>query len=463
MIVALALIFGIRALLSVLLPPVADEAYYLIWANHLSWAYVDHPGMVAWLLAGMRGIISDPFIAARVLSALLYAAAIGAIYSTLRTLGKGPSVAAAAALTFMLIPYHFVVGITYQVEQPLIAGTAIAIWAWVRLTTTQQNHYFYILAVALAAILNTKLTAGLLAVGFALLVALVPTRWAWLKRAHFWGGAGVVFAGMMPFLYWQVTHEWISFMFHVKRVGETVWFQYFFEFMGNQLLYLSPVILAWFWVSVRQRPRSIVRRDMLVLSGILWIPFALLSIKTQVYPHWPIIATIPMVIAIADAESPCLRRWLMSTSVFTGLVLAVLLLVQPSYLRSEVRHNRQVVHQLQGKIAASPTPPKILSDFHGSVGILSILTGYPVGMTQAINAEHPRWGDTQIAQWETGDIPKGRDALLWIEPTPQLITQLATQFKTVTSHPEWQLTVLEPHISKKQFIWCENAIEATRL
>lgn len=454
---AIGLIFFIRAILSILLPPVADEAYYIMWAQHPSWAYVDHPGMTAWLLAVAQLLIPGPFLAARILSAIIYTLTAIVIYDSVRALGKRSGLALGIALTLLLIPYHFVVGITYQVEQPLILGTALAIWSWIKLTIRQQSRYFYVLAAALAMMINTKLTAGFLVIGLLILIVTNRTRWTWVRNAHFWTAISLLVVSMVPFLVWQSHHQWISFMFHAKRVGEAHWFEHFFEFIGNQLLYLSPVLFAWFWIAARQKPRSQIRKDMLILAAILWVPFLILSVKTIVYPHWPIIATIPMLIAIADIDRKDTKKWIIGMATFSSVVLLVLLIVQPSYLKPEVRHNREVIPQIQALLKASPSSTKVLSDFHGSVGILSAFTGHSVGMTQVINANEPRWGATQIGLWESGRVPKGSNVLLWIDPSAEVERQLEAEFGSVTPKDQWHLTVLEPHITRKEFFWCENA------
>ena len=41
----------LRLALAASFPLVSDETYYRLWADHLSFSYLDHPPMVAWLIA----------------------------------------------------------------------------------------------------------------------------------------------------------------------------------------------------------------------------------------------------------------------------------------------------------------------------------------------------------------------------------------------------------------------------
>ena len=48
---AVAVLLALRLWLSVMAPPVGDEAYYWMWGQRLGWSYLDHPPLHAWLLS----------------------------------------------------------------------------------------------------------------------------------------------------------------------------------------------------------------------------------------------------------------------------------------------------------------------------------------------------------------------------------------------------------------------------
>jgi accessory gene regulator protein AgrB len=73
-------VFVLRLGLVFLFPPTADEAYYLLWAKHLSLSYVDHPPMVAFLNFIFTRLPIDLLIASRIGAMVLGLLITGVIY-----------------------------------------------------------------------------------------------------------------------------------------------------------------------------------------------------------------------------------------------------------------------------------------------------------------------------------------------------------------------------------------------
>ena len=48
--------------------PMGDEAYYWMWGQHLSWSYLDHPPLDAWLQAVIAAIFGWSNLSARLLT-----------------------------------------------------------------------------------------------------------------------------------------------------------------------------------------------------------------------------------------------------------------------------------------------------------------------------------------------------------------------------------------------------------
>ena len=53
------LLIAARLLAAGLVPLDPDETYYRLWSLFPSWAYYDHPAMVAWWMAAGRAIFGD--------------------------------------------------------------------------------------------------------------------------------------------------------------------------------------------------------------------------------------------------------------------------------------------------------------------------------------------------------------------------------------------------------------------
>ena len=66
-----ALLLILRAVMAVLLPLSADEAYYWLWSKHLAAGYFDHPPMIAWLIRAGTLLLGDTAAGVRLMGVLL--------------------------------------------------------------------------------------------------------------------------------------------------------------------------------------------------------------------------------------------------------------------------------------------------------------------------------------------------------------------------------------------------------
>lgn len=71
-----------KAWLSVMAPPIGDEAYYWLWGQRLDWSYFDHPPLHAWLLRAMS-LLGWNTVALRLLTWLTLAAIGLSVYDVL--------------------------------------------------------------------------------------------------------------------------------------------------------------------------------------------------------------------------------------------------------------------------------------------------------------------------------------------------------------------------------------------
>ena len=84
---ALLATLAIKLVLAYILPMSGDEAYFIVWAQHLDFGYYDHPPMVGWILHVLLYLGNSEVLLR--LPAILLATAIGyGIYRLLKPLMK---------------------------------------------------------------------------------------------------------------------------------------------------------------------------------------------------------------------------------------------------------------------------------------------------------------------------------------------------------------------------------------
>jgi 4-amino-4-deoxy-L-arabinose transferase-like glycosyltransferase len=280
----LLLPLAIRVFLAFTLELSPDEAYYAAWARLPDAAYLDHPPLVAWLIAGMTAVLGESELAVR-----LPALAAGAIlpwllYATSRTLGasRKSSVLATAAGTLTLLSTAG--GLLTTPDAPLALAWGLAVYFLARAIVARRQTPLAGAAVALAAALASKLT-GLLLWGW----ALIETRGIAFSRRVLWFAAGLV--GLVPVIAWNAARGWPMFAFHGARVAGRSGpsFATLGEFLAGQLGLLcigGAVLVGAAWIAGLRRGAERPLRFAATLSCGPVLSVVALSLFTKVEANW---------------------------------------------------------------------------------------------------------------------------------------------------------------------------------
>src|SRR6266568_2627907 len=119
---------AVRLVLGALVPITVDEAYYVDWARHLQPGYLDHPPLVAWLLAPSLALLGSSTLAVRRPAVLLQAGTTMLAASLARARG-GRAGAVTLALLLQAVPI-FSLGATLMTpDAPLAFAWAGALFA----------------------------------------------------------------------------------------------------------------------------------------------------------------------------------------------------------------------------------------------------------------------------------------------------------------------------------------------
>ncbi|HEX8910251.1 MAG TPA: glycosyltransferase family 39 protein, partial [Anaeromyxobacteraceae bacterium] len=233
-----------RVVLAALAPITTDEAYYVDWARHLAPGYLDHPPLVAWLIAGPLRLFGRHALAVRLPALLLQAGTTLLAASLVRRWGGARAALLAAAL-LQAAPVFSVGAVLATPDAPLAFAWVGALWAVDR--ALRRDPRLFLLAGALLGMAAlSKLTAGLLALG--LLVALLATREGRRALATPWPWLGLALALLLasPMLLWNAARGWPSFAFQLQHglSGHRFSWARLGQSLGAQAAYVSPVLLA---------------------------------------------------------------------------------------------------------------------------------------------------------------------------------------------------------------------------
>ena len=185
------LVWGILDLLCALFCEIhADEAYYRLYGQFLSWGYFDHPPMVGLMTAISGALIPTTSLilknlSVRLVTVLMHVATVWIVWKTIEE-GVGCKVySAKETLTrFLLVaasmPMFCAYGFLTTPDAPLLFFAALFYYAYRRYLTDHSWSMTTLLGISMAGMLYSKYMA-VLVIGLA-----VAANWRLLndKRAH---------------------------------------------------------------------------------------------------------------------------------------------------------------------------------------------------------------------------------------------------------------------------------------
>lgn len=238
-----ALLVAVRVAVYFLVPEPSgyfrDELYYLACADHLDFGYVDHPPFSIALLALVRAAFGVSLVALRIVP--LAAMCAGSIVTALlaRALGGGRFAVALAALAALVAPVYLAHSSNYSMNALDVLLHALALLALARAMTNDGGRWWIAFGAIVGLGVQNKPNFALL--GVATAIGIVATNRKALRDRNLWLGAALAAAITLPYLVWQVAHDWPLFEFSrnaraMKMTGFAP-----LDFLGSQILIMGPV------------------------------------------------------------------------------------------------------------------------------------------------------------------------------------------------------------------------------
>ncbi len=334
---AVLVVTALRAIFDATLPMTGDEAYYWEWSRRLAAGYVDHPPAVAFAIAAFAWLGQTPF-AVRVpfvlcgLGTAIFAAGTASVLTGDRRAGW------IAALAVSLAPMMIVAFGMVSPDGPFALFWALSLYCAARAFRGRSWQWFALLGIALGLALLSRFFAVALVWGVIAAACMKPYR-SLLPRV----GLSVLVACAVwsPFLFWNASHDWISFTFALVQRHEP---QY--SFGRPFLIYVLGAIgfSPGLWIAatlVALRPKE----PLILWTALpLCVALLLLALRESVEVYWFIGPFISLAVGLGgvfigwDTERQ-LRRgsWIFAPAV----VLCALMFfagIAPNAVYAGVRH-----------------------------------------------------------------------------------------------------------------------------
>ena len=238
-----AYLFALRAAYLGAIELLPEEAYYWSYSQHLALSYLDHPPLIAWLIAGSTALLGQNEWAVR-LPALLCAAVTAGFAFALAEHWLGKTAAAAALALCAALPFTFTSGAMMTPDAPLAAAWSGALYFLYRALVEERPRAWLGAGICIGLGLLAKYTIALLGLG-ALAFALLDSRArAQLRRPEPWLGAALALVLFSPVILWNRHNEWASFAFQSTRRLSAAFRPGLHHLVAGVAVLLGPVALA---------------------------------------------------------------------------------------------------------------------------------------------------------------------------------------------------------------------------
>jgi len=276
---------AIKFVLAWIIPMSGDEAYFIVWANHLDFGYYDHPPMVGWLLHLLLYFGNQEVLLR--LPAILLTSLIGlGIYRLIEPHDEAK--AALIAMLYLLSPLN-ILNVLITTDTPLILLVFLSVVALFKALHENRMAWYALSGALFGMAFLSKYFAVLL--GLAYLAYFIFSA----KSAQKTKGIILLFLVALPFgllnLYWNYTHCWDNILFNLynRNEGEQLSLGKVAIYLGTQVYLMTPPVIYYLFKHRAEFRQKIKRDHFKLFAWTFLVPmavFALLSLKKTIGLHW---------------------------------------------------------------------------------------------------------------------------------------------------------------------------------
>ena len=315
------LVWGILDLLCALFCEIhADEAYYRLYGQFLSWGYFDHPPMVGLMTALSGALIPTTSLmlknlSVRLVTVLMHVATVWVVWKTTILDFRFKISNLRFILVAASLPMFCAYGFLTTPDAPLLFFAALFYYAYRRYLSGESSTL--LLGISMAGMLYSKYMA-VLVIGLAVLA-----NWRLLTDKRAWAAVGIAAVLMVPHLWWQYSHNFPSFTYHLVSRAESYRPLFTWGYIPNQWAVFNPLVWALMvWLSIKAfRTEDLFRRTLAWTVLGFQVFFLLMSFRGHVEPHWTVVTSLPAIILLTEEEGLWRRGLYAAFGVLAGLLV----------------------------------------------------------------------------------------------------------------------------------------------
>ncbi len=275
-----------------------DESYYWLYALYPDWSHFDHPPMVGFTiqLFSLNLLFDSEWILR--LGPVVISAFNTVLAYRIGLLIKDSVTGLYAAMLYTSSIYLSVLaGVFIIPDAPQTLFWMLALHSLIHSLPSDPieraaKKHLLLAGLFTGLAIYSKYHGIFIWAGALLYIIMFNRRWLRQPVLYLSGMISIVF--IIPILYWNLQHQFISFGFHSGRVTPalSIHLEYFLREMGGQIAYNNPVnfflIAGSLLAALAGKsflPKTIFR--VLILNAIpLWAVFTAFSLFRPTLPHW---------------------------------------------------------------------------------------------------------------------------------------------------------------------------------
>ena len=267
-----------------------DEAHYVLYAKYLAWSYVDHPPLVGWVHAPVFYLLGTNEFLARLPAILIFAAASYCAYLFILKITQSTRLSLMSVLALNCSFMFNALGLMLLPDSLLLIFVFLLIFIAEKIDREKKPLDFILLGILLGLMGLAKYTSILL-VPPLIIFFLMKKRYDVIFSRYMFLAALIAFIFIIPVIYWNITHDFISFRYQGSHVFGSLAtsFKNFFESLAAQFGAYSPFlfIIAFYGFFKALRSPNVYLRLAVLFGGTIMVFFLLTSFFERTLPHWP--------------------------------------------------------------------------------------------------------------------------------------------------------------------------------
>ncbi len=296
-----------------------EEAYYWNYAQHLDFSYLDHPPMVAVLIKLFTTVFGQHDFSVRLASFLCWFLAMFFSYKLTSLIQRNAGLYSVMLLS--ILPFFFCQTLFITPDLPLIACWSASLYFLYRALVLNEGNCWYLAGIWLGLGMLSKYTIVLLGLATLFYITTTPSARFWFKRKEPYIATLIAALVFSPVIYWNATHEWISFLFQSKRRFASTTSTDLHYLLTLVFLFITPLGVFGLWELLKKNiidnahDVSNAKRFMRIFILIPLIFFALFSLNHEINLNWigPLfLALIPWLAMLMANNSLKRNFWLAS-------------------------------------------------------------------------------------------------------------------------------------------------------